>query len=52
MLELGENCKLLRQAVIKSRPGVANHPDMDKLDRDVADSLNKWKHLTDEADNK
>ena len=50
MLQLGESCRQLRQAVERSRPDAASHPDMGKLERDVTDVINKWQHLSDDAD--
>ena len=52
MLELEENSRLMRQLVERGRPGLHSHPDMDKLDRDVSHVLNRWQHLTDDADTK
>lgn len=63
MLKLADNFKQLRQLVEDSRSQVANleggsgssvtsHPDMDKLERDVTDLLNKWQRLMDSTEHK
>jgi len=52
MIRLGENCQILRAVVERGRPDSHTHPDIDKLNRDVSDVLNRWQHLTEDANTK
>ncbi|XP_067936924.1 dystonin-like [Watersipora subatra] len=50
MLKLEEVTRHLRQLVERSRPDVSSHPDVEKLERDVSQVINKWQHLTDDTE--